>query len=84
MPKQDKVQREIKTELKRQSRKDLLSPASLAVFAWLILVVHRAVDVLNWFGMASTFWDSVPFEGEVSLVVLAVVVLSFLMDATKK
>ena len=79
----DKMKREIKTELKRQSRKDLLSPASLAVFAWVILVV-LAPYVLDWFGMGSSFWDSVPFEGEVSLVVISIVVLSFVMDAARK
>ena len=39
---------------------------------------------LAWFGMGGTFWDSVPFEGEVSLVTIVVVVADFAGDALRK
>jgi hypothetical protein len=79
----DKLDKEIDTRLKRRSQKDLLSPSSLAIFGWFILVV-LAPYVLDWFGMGASFWGSIEFEGMVSLVVIVVVVFSFALDAVKK
>lgn len=77
------IREEVKAEIKRQNRRSLFSPTSLAFVVWVVLVV-LAPYVLGWTGLQNSFWGSIEFQGIVSLATIFVVVVDLLTEAVRK
>ncbi len=52
----------IREQIKRVNRKEALSPLSIVITLWIVLVVLLPY-VLGWSGMSGTFWASIEFQG---------------------
>ena len=72
---QSKLRKVVDEQIKKNDRKEFFSPLSLVGLVW-IVGVFVLPYVMGWMGMANSFFNSLEFEGILSLVFIATVVLT--------